>query len=194
MHFQQTNEALCAIYVDMGTTNTRGWLMRGSQIVARADQPAGVRDTARDGSPRRIHTALRELAQALQAQTDGGSNSSAPSCIAAAGMIGSPLGLAEVPHVAAPAGLAELAMLSRWFQFPDVSDLPVMLVPGVRSGTANATLDAIGNQDVMRGEETLCVGLAALGLARPPCIVLNLGSHWKAIHLSAEGRIESSVT
>ena len=45
----------------------------------------------------------------------------------------------------------------------------------------------------MRGEETLCLGLA-LGLVRPPATVLNLGSHWKAIRLDAQGRIQSSIT
>src|SRR5260370_41972500 len=50
-----------AIYVDMGTTNTRGWLMCGGQMIARFNRPAGVRDTARDGSPQKIHTALAEL-------------------------------------------------------------------------------------------------------------------------------------
>ncbi len=29
-----TSKEVCAIYVDMGTTNTRGWLMQGGQMVA----------------------------------------------------------------------------------------------------------------------------------------------------------------
>jgi 2-keto-3-deoxy-galactonokinase len=46
----------------------------------------------------------------------------------------------------------------------------------------------------MRGEETLCLGLAASGLLGPRSTLLNLGSHWKLIRLDAETRIESSVT
>jgi 2-dehydro-3-deoxygalactonokinase len=46
----------------------------------------------------------------------------------------------------------------------------------------------------MRGEETLCVGLNALGLVEPPAVIMNLGSHWKAIELDGEARISSSIT
>ena len=46
----------------------------------------------------------------------------------------------------------------------------------------------------MRGEETLCLGLIELGLATVPSVVLNLGSHWKAIGLDSGGRIAWSVT
>ena len=202
---RDTRPHVSAIYVDMGTTNTRGWLMCGGQMVARFNRPAGVRDTARDGSPQKIHSALRELIETLQAEINKASKTaasnlaskltlSAPTCIVAAGMIGSPLGLAEVPHLPAPAGLAEIAAASKWFQFPEITELPILLVPGVRSGPAEAKLEKIHTTDVMRGEETLCIGLTAMGYVQTPAVVLNLGSHWKAIQLDAEGRIESSST
>lgn len=209
MRGENTGENMCAIYVDMGTTNTRGWLMCGSEVIARGSKAVGVRDTARDGSKKRIHGGLREMIEALRAQVKTTSKTtlksapktavtklSAPTCVAATGMISSPLGLAEVPHVGAPAGMAEIAAASKWFQFPEVTDLPVLLVPGVRSGPAHAGFapDSIHTADVMRGEETLCTGLSALGYVEPSAVVLNLGSHWKAIQLDAEGRIASSIT
>jgi 2-keto-3-deoxy-galactonokinase len=46
----------------------------------------------------------------------------------------------------------------------------------------------------MRGEEVLCLGLLQLGRLKPPGVVLNLGSHWKAVRLNREGQIESSIT
>jgi 2-dehydro-3-deoxygalactonokinase len=109
-------------------------------------------------------------------------------------MISSPLGLAEVPHVESPAGLAEIAAASRWFQFPDITGLPILLVPGVRFGPAEAKLEKIHTTDVMRGEETLCIGFTAMGYVQPPAVVLNLGSHWKAIQVNADGGIASSIT
>jgi 2-dehydro-3-deoxygalactonokinase len=109
-------------------------------------------------------------------------------------MITSSLGLAEVPHVPAPAGLAELAAATRRYAFPDVTDLPVLLVPGVRSGVRDADPESIGRSDIMRGEETLCVGLVSLGLLPTPATVLNLGSHWKAIRIDADGRVAGSIT
>src|SRR5215471_2717837 len=98
---QSTDKNSCGIYVDMGTTNTRAWLMRGGQMIARFNRPAGVRDTARDGSPQKIHAALRELIETLQGRVKPASQTTAthvspPAYVAAAGMIGSPLGLAEV--------------------------------------------------------------------------------------------------
>ena len=185
----------------MGTTNTRGWLMCGSNIVASVNKPVGVRDTARDGTKQRVHAAVREIVETLRtpAKTGAGKKNRklfVPDCISATGMISSPLGLAEVPHVAAPAGLAEVAAASKWLRFREITDLPMLLVPGVRCGPAPAvfTPDSVYTADVMRGEETLCAGLTALGYVDPPAVVLNLGSHWKAIQLDSDGRVASSVT
>lgn len=179
----------CAIYVDMGTTNTRVWLAREGEVLARAQARAGVADTARDGSPARVHAALRDLIAQVRGQS-----ACVPGCVVAAGMITSPLGLAEVRHLAAPAGVNELAAAVERHFFPDVTDLPILLVPGVRSGPAACDRETIGARDVMRGEETMCVGMVALGLIDPPATVLNLGSHWKSIKLDREGRISESLT
>jgi 2-dehydro-3-deoxygalactonokinase len=187
-------EDLCAIYVDMGTTNTRTWLMRGANVLARAGKQVGVRDSTRDGSTTRIQTTLKELILTVQDQTNDISDSAWPVFVAGAGMISSPLGLAEVAHVPAPAGLEALSVATRLFQFPDIATLPFLLVPGVRSGGISTNFKAVGRADVMRGEETLCVGLQALGLVEAPGVVLNLGSHWKAIQIDAHGRIQASVT
>lgn len=180
-------EKLCAVYVDTGTTNSRVWLARGDEILAKAEIQVGVRDTAKDGSSDRLRSALRELIEKVRAEAQ-------PVCVAAAGMITSSLGLAEVPHLAAPAGIAELAAATRAYQFSEVTDLPVLLVPGVKSGQMPCELATVGSADLMRGEETLCAGLALTGLAKTPATVLNLGSHWKAIRLDADGRIAASVT
>src|ERR1700682_6009726 len=194
IHVEAKSDEVCAIYVDMGTTNTSGWLMRGSEIISRASKPVGVRDTARERSPAKIKTALKELVTALRMLAGDASRLCVPVCVAASGMIGSPLGLVEIPHVQAPASLTELAASSRWGDFPEVAALPILLVPGVRSGPPQPRINLIQEADVMRGEEALSVGLLALGLAKPPAVVLNLGSHWKAIQLGGQGQIESSVT
>lgn len=186
-------ENLCALYVDMGTTNTRVWLMRGSEVVAGASRAAGIRDAARDG-----HTVVQPVLQDLIAEVTNKARSvsthCAPTHIAASGMVTSSHGLAEVPHIQAPAGIKELAAYSQWYRFPNVSDLPFLLVPGIRYGPANPKFDFVYETDVMRGEETLCAGLVALQLVYPPTVVLSLGSHWKAIRLDNEGRVCSSIT
>lgn len=184
---------LCAVYVDTGTTNSRVWLVRGESILAKAEAQVGVRDTAKDGSSVRLRSALRELIEEVCAKAPEAKNAK-PVCVAAAGMITSALGLVEVPHLVAPAGIAELAVATGVHQFPEVTDLPVLLVPGVKSGQMPCELTTVGEADLMRGEETLCTGLVMTGLAKTPATVLNLGSHWKAIKLDANGRIAASVT
>ncbi|HSE20824.1 MAG TPA: 2-dehydro-3-deoxygalactonokinase [Pyrinomonadaceae bacterium] len=174
------------ICVDMGTTNTRVWLLCGDQIVASSKQAAGVRVSAREGSTGKVKSVLQEMI--LEVLESAGDVHQADS-IAAAGMITSSLGLKEIPHVLAPAGLSELADAAQWHYFREISNLPFLLVPGVRTATDNnSTLD------VMRGEETLCVGLVESDFIESHSVVLNLGSHWKAIEVDGRGRICSSVT
>ena len=116
-----------------------------------------------------------------------------PRRILAAGMISSAQGLCEVAHVPAPAGLAELAAASREQVVAQVSDLPFLFVPGVRTHSRPGA-EGIAGQDVMRGEETLCLGLASLGLLAPGAALLCLGSHWKLVRLDRDGRVLFSIT
>jgi 2-dehydro-3-deoxygalactonokinase len=68
------------------------------------------------------------------------------------------------------------------------------IVTGVRTGDTPHDLRFVGETDVMRGEETLCIGLLTLGVLGRSSIVLNLGSHWKVILLNPNGDIASSIT
>jgi 2-dehydro-3-deoxygalactonokinase len=190
---QHRRDVFCAVCVDMGTTNTRVWLVSGNEVLARASASVGARDTARDGSDTRIRKALHDLIRQVRIAEDEASLVS-PTGVIAAGMITSLLGLAEVPHVAAPAGKHEIAASVRRDYFPDITELPIFLVPGVRSGSANSDPEWIGESDVMRGEETLCVGLLNLGFLKPGGTLLNLGSHWKAITVDNDAHVASSVT
>ena len=187
-------EEICLICVDAGTTNTRVWLTVGDQVVARAQAGVGVRDTARDGSSARLRNALRELINQVQGAALNRGCGQSPECVIAAGMITSPLGLTEIPHVTAPAGLNDLAAATRPHSFTEITGLPILLIPGVRYGPRPCDQDTVGTTDLMRGEETLVIGLGALGLLKPRSTLLNLGSHWKVIKLDRDARIESSVT
>ena len=185
---------ICLICVDAGTTNSRVWLTVGDQVVARTQAGVGVRDTARDGSSARLRNALRELINQVRDDARNRGFAQSPECVMAAGMITSPLGLVEVLHVEAPAGLNDLAAATKPHSFPEITGLPIMLIPGVRSGPRPCDQDTAGNTDLMRGEETLVIGLDALGLLKPRSTLLNLGSHWKVIKVDQDACIESSVT
>jgi 2-dehydro-3-deoxygalactonokinase len=161
-------------------------------VVARREASVGARDTARDGDNRRLKAAVRELVDGLLSVRSA--DVPPPSVIAAAGMITSPQGLFEVPHVVGPAGVEELAAAARLRRLPDVCERPFLFVPGVRTAQRTGVPDGIRARDVMRGEETLCVGLLSAGLMTPGAALLNLGSHWKLIATNARGQIAWSIT
>jgi 2-dehydro-3-deoxygalactonokinase len=188
----QSTTANAVICVDMGTTNTRLWLVQGDQIVQRFSEARGVRDAAQSGNSAVIRELLRTLI--AQAQKAAARRSMNVECILAAGMLTSPLGLHEIPHIAAPAGEVELARGIKEVRVPEVSELIFYMVPGVRTGGLSPHFDDLQNLDLMRGEETTVVGLALAGTLPARGTFLNLGSHWKAISLDENRRIDSSHT
>jgi 2-dehydro-3-deoxygalactonokinase len=181
-------EVIC---VDMGTTNTRAWLVKQGQIVSQARHSIGVRDAARTGNTAIVHGTIKKIIHDLQA--DALSNGR-PELVLCAGMITSSLGLREVDHVLAPAGEHELSSAVTEIVDPEVTELPIWLVPGVRTGPRHPQVSDLDEIDVIRGEETLCVGLVQLGILAPQATLLNLGSHWKAITLDSSHRIAKSCT
>jgi 2-dehydro-3-deoxygalactonokinase len=174
------------IALDTGTTRTRAWLLSEDEVLDEARADAGVRDTARDGSPSRLFGALATVLSALDPE------GRIP--ILSAGMIGSSLGLGHVPHVPAPTGLDDLATGVSALRLPTLRDRVVHVVPGVRtSPPADDDIDA-GLGDVMRGEETTTLGALRCGLLRPGETIFSVGSHWKRIVTDREGRILASIT
>jgi 2-dehydro-3-deoxygalactonokinase len=189
-----SNDAPSVVLVEGETTNTRVWLVRGDQVIAEARTVVGARDTARDGSPHRLEAALHALIAGVRREGQELPVPCRPSVVVAAGMLTSSLGLREVEHVAAPAGVKELAARMERHTFRPITDLPVLLVPGVRSGPLRCERDAVGSTDVIRGEEIIALGLHLLGWLPAGGIVLSLGAHWKAIHVDRGGQITSSIT
>lgn len=188
------SDQVCLIGVDTGTTNTRVWFLRGAEVVAMARAGVGVRDTAREGTPRLLYEALRDSIAEVRQLARSKGITEVPAMVIAAGMITSPLGLCEVPHLPAPAGLFDLAAHLQLVQLPEITDLPIRLVPGVRSGPHRVDPEEVGETDVMRGEETLALGLYDNGRLGPGGTLLNLGSHWKLVRLDDQGRVGSSIT
>jgi 2-dehydro-3-deoxygalactonokinase len=191
-HMTATSETAASICVDMGTTNTRLWIVQNQNIVDRSGEQVGLRNAARErNKPIVRDTLARLLSVASSRAAELGLQAD---CVLAAGMLTSPLGLCEVPHIPTPAGEEELARSLHEFSDPTVTDLPIYLVPGVRSGPRSPALEDLENTDLIRGEETIVVGLANAGILLPNTTLLNLGSHWKAIAIDENGRIASSFT
>ncbi|SCM71213.1 putative 2-dehydro-3-deoxygalactonokinase protein [uncultured Pleomorphomonas sp.] len=178
--------------LDTGTTNTRVVAWRDGAPVAEAGRPVGVRDTAITGSTDKLKAAVGEaLAEAIAgADVAPGEDR----LYLASGMITSNAGLREIPHLAAPAGKAELAAGMQAVELPGVCDRPIWLIPGVKSHGGGVGLDDCDAMDIMRGEETEAMGvLSALGIGGPAVLALP-GSHAKFVGIDAAGRITGSMT
>lgn len=174
--------------IDGGTTNTRVWLRRGESLRGPERLAVGVRDTAVEGSNRRLK---QELAAAF-ARLSG--SAAMPRLAVAAGMITSPLGLMAVPHCPAPAGAAELAAGAAETEFAEFHGLRWLLLPGVRSGPRDYDGDSVVEVDIIRGEETELMGAMAQKRVRPPLVYIHVGSHTKAIRVDSEERITGGVS
>lgn len=179
--------------VDSGTTNSRVWLMRDREVLAKKRVPVGVRNTAIDGHNRALVEGIREAILQLTREND---SHEGPQIVIAAGMITSNLGLHEVKHVQAPAGLLELASNIQETRFEDLKGISFYFIPGVRSGPGSADFENLDSIDIMRGEETEVMG--ALEEIEPieegPLLYLHLGSHTKMIQLDASRRISAGAS
>lgn len=166
--------------------------MKDERILCESKLPVGVRQTSIRGNRQLLQVTLRRALHSLSKQAP-----SPPRCVLVAGMLTSPLGFWEVPHVPAPAGLTELSRNVQRKTFTRVSPLPFFLVPGVRTGRGPTELSNVAHVDIMRGEETEIVGFqvsARPRTRRRPWLLLHVGSHSKAIAVDARGRIERSAS
>ena len=136
------------VAVDWGTTNRRAWTVTGGTATPLLADEQGI-------------LACTDFAAAvaeLRARGDG-----LP--LLMAGMIGSNRGWVEVPYVAAPAGLAEIAAAVTWVE------RGIGIVPGV------SFVDGL-RADIMRGEE-----VAMLGANLANGLVCHPGTHTKWVEM-----------
>ncbi|MDZ4695115.1 MAG: 2-dehydro-3-deoxygalactonokinase [Deltaproteobacteria bacterium] len=180
------------IAIDGGTTHTRLWVVEvQTRAVLYSDRAAiGARDGTNPQGRARIATEIAGLIR--RAIVDCETRGIVVGSAFAAGMIGSPQGLCEVSHVPAPAGLAELAAGMVRVDLP--GELQLSIVPGVRFGPQRVTVAEVGETDVVRGEEILCLGLHSEGLLPDNGTIVNLGSHWKRLGLDGDARLAQSIS
>jgi 2-dehydro-3-deoxygalactonokinase len=133
------------IAVDWGTSNLRLWgLDRGGAVLFSAASDQGMGRLDRDGYPAALAALL-----AGRLAPDGPAID-----VVVCGMAGARQGWMEAPYLATPADLDDLAAKA---VRPDLgaSRLRPRILPGLCQTD-------VGHEDVMRGEETQLLGLAAL--------------------------------
>jgi len=178
--------------VDTGTTNTRVRVWRKDRVVAGAFAPVGVRDTVVTGSKDTLRRGVREALAAACAEA--AISEADVAAIIASGMISSNVGLHEVPHVAAPAGVRDLAAGMVFARLPGVADKPFWFVPGVKNSVGAVDTDNCARMDIMRGEEVEVFGLVRRLAVQEPAGFVLPGSHSKFVVTDAAGRIAGCLT
>lgn len=163
------------VAVDWGTSNLRAWGMdaTGNPVFSRSS-PDGMGKLTREQYPAVLAGLLKD---AVDHPVD------ALIC----GMAGARQGWLEAPYLNAPADLRTLATGAVAPQMPDAAISPSIL-PGV-------CLRDVGFEDVMRGEETQLLGLAALQPGFSGLVVMP-GTHskWALLDGTRLTRFSSAMT
>jgi 2-dehydro-3-deoxygalactonokinase len=154
------------IAVDWGTSNRRAWALGpdGRTLAERSDA-AGL-----------LAIQERRFGESLAAFLQDWLTPGLP--VVMAGMVGSRMGWVEVPYLAAPAPLADLA--KNLMKAGRIADSDCWIVPGV-------SFDGPAQPEVMRGEECQMLG-ALLRQGRSDGVFLTPGTHSKWVRV-ADGKL-----
>lgn len=178
------------VYFDSGTTNTRIYLLneRLEQLYC-SKQQVGSRDSAIAGTNTLLIGGLYSLYSQLLARR--GLHDREITQIYASGMITSPYGLREVPHLLLPFTLEEYAHSFVACYEETCFHREIILIPGAK--TEGSDISAVNNT---RGEEIEAVGLMEIlpFMARGESAALVLpGSHTNIVQVE-RGRILSLLS
>lgn len=176
---------MTVLSIDGGTTNTRLVLVRDGEILAAEKCGLGARNAVLDASLSYADI-LTEKLRAFLATTQ-----IMPQLAVASGMICSEAGLAVTPYIQPPASADKLAEHAVKFTLPQLPELPLWLVSGMR--TLGRTDDPT-ETDIMRGEETELLGLCGKIGDMSRAVILLPGSHLKTVFLTADGAVEDFRT
>jgi 2-dehydro-3-deoxygalactonokinase len=160
------------IGIDWGTSSLRAWRFdAGGRIAARRESRGGILTVAPGGYAEALRAAVGDWIAEGEAR------------VLMCGMVGSRQGWAEAPYLPCPAGLDGLAAAALRVPF---DGLDLRILPGL------SCRDRHGVPEVMRGEETQLLGLAA-ALEGAEATVCLPGSHSKWARM-ARGAVSGFAT
>ena len=181
------------ITIDTGTTNTRTFLWdENRNMIAGEKAEVGVRNTAIDGNNDRLKKAVHDCLERLLENNNLTYNNI--SRVMACGMITSNVGLVEVPHVTAPAGLKELAQQAKSILLEDVCPLPILFIPGVKNGLPDINMENFAVMDIIRVEEVESIAIMDHFPKDKPYLLVLPGSHTKFVSVDKEGKMTGCLT
>lgn len=184
------------IAVDCGTTNMRCRLYNGRRLIYENARKAGVRNTAFDGNSDFLKSSLKACIEDILNKNS--LSESDIEIILASGTLASDVGIYHgTSHAVCPAGVSESARQARYEVMDDVTRIPILFIPGVKTlpEADEANEDRkIEIADSMSGEECEIYGIIeALGISEDFLCILP-GSYLKCMEVNTGGQIESIKT
>jgi len=171
------------LYFDSGTSNTRAYLLdRDFQVRYVAKKAVGSKDSAIAGSNRVLIEGMKALYDKVLAEN--GLEEADISAVYASGMVTSPYGLKEVPHLPLPLTVRDFADSLYPFREDTCFHRDIILVPGLK--TLSDDFSFVNN---MRGEEIEIIGaldeLKARDDTRDVALIMP-GSHTHVTYIQGE--------
>jgi len=167
------------VYYDSGTTNTRAYLIRDNQLAGKKQIAAGSKDAAGPNGRSYLLEQLHQLYLELLGEfslTDEQIDS-----IYMSGMISSPNGILEVPHLSTPVDTATLKSSMITFHEKEVFRRKIIIIPGIKTVQPGQKVSFSNFEQVnnMRGEETELLGIISTLSQDGPSLraIILPGSH-----------------
>lgn len=183
------------VYFDSGTTNTRVYFIdENGKIVWRTEKEVGSKDAAVSGDKELLP---RELSELLRLGLDElGIVEDCVESVWMSGMITSPNGIVEVPHISVPVDAEKLA--SRVFKYNEEKFFKreINFIAGIKTvvdGTV-ITPENVAQINNMRGEETeICGIIDGKFLGDGTSVLIMPGSHTQ-IAVVKDGKIVNIIS
>ena len=136
------------LYYDCGTTNTRAYLFdKNLRVIAKANAKVGARNTAILGENATLLTCLNFLL--IDIIDEANISREQIEEIYASGMITSPYGIIEIPHVTLPISIHDFAMSLHSFYENSIFQQNIKLIPGMKTYHKNpAFINNVRGEDI----------------------------------------------
>ena len=183
------------ITVDCGTTNLRARLFDGKRMLHEVKHKTGSRLTAFDGHCHALEESLSSAIRELLQETS--LCESDIEIIVSSGTLASDVGIIGIPHAVAPCGIRESAAAARFARFPEITGIPFLFIPGVKTLPSAAVTDPeqkIEIWDSMSGEECETYGIMEVTGLTGDFVITLPGSYNKVVTVNPNGQIVSIGT
>lgn len=180
------------VTIDTGTTNTRLRAWRNYRVVGELSTEVGIRDCAKNGNNMQLIQSIKILLAQLLI---GFNDEEKRNCrLVASGMLTSEIGLCHLPHEITPVSIEQLAQNVRACVINEISEKPIIFIPGIKNKTVDVTFNSIESMDVMRGEEVEVFGILTQQPDLGDSLVILPGSHSKFVRIDSSNNVVALAT